>query len=144
MGRYRALQELRRERREQKRIGGAVKFTVTGAEVSGKLVIEAKNVSKALGGRTLIRDLSLRIARGDRLGIVGPNGAGKTTLLDMLTGAGAPDSGTVRLGSNLEIALARPAPCEPRPGHLLEGGADAHRRRQCLSSVASRATSSAT
>ena len=104
MGRYRALQELRRERREQKRIGGAVKFTVTGAEVSGKLVIEAKSVSKALGGRTLIRDLSLRIARGDRLGIVGPNGAGKTTLLDMLTGAGAPDEGTVRLGSNLEIA----------------------------------------
>jgi ATP-binding cassette subfamily F protein uup len=104
MGRVRALQELRRERREQKRIGGAVKFTVTGAETSGKLVIVATGITKALGGRTLIRDLSLRIGRGDRLGIVGPNGAGKTTLINLLIGADTPDSGAVRLGANLEIA----------------------------------------
>ena len=58
MGRVRALQELRRERREQKRIGGAVKFTVTGRETSGKLVIEATDITKTLGGRTLVRDFS--------------------------------------------------------------------------------------
>jgi ATP-binding cassette subfamily F protein uup len=103
-GRVRALNALRQERREQKRLTGSVKFTVTEAERSGKLVIEAENISKALGGRTLVRDLSLRIARGDRLGIVGPNGAGKTTLIGLLTGEMAPDSGTVRLGSGLQIA----------------------------------------
>ncbi len=103
-GRLRALNDMRRARREQLRITGKVKFTVNDAKTSGKLVIEATNVSKALGGRVLIRDFSIRIARGDRLGIVGANGAGKTTLLDILTGATEPDSGTVRLGSNLEIA----------------------------------------
>ncbi len=103
-GRLRALHEMRRTRREQLRVTGTVKFTVSDAKTSGKLVIEAKDVTKALGGRVLVRDFSIRIARGDRLGIVGPNGAGKTTLLDMLTGASQPDSGSVRLGSNLEIA----------------------------------------
>jgi ATP-binding cassette subfamily F protein uup len=103
-GRMRALQELRRQRREQRRLSGAVKFTVTAGEASGKLVVEAERISKALGGRKLIADLSLRIARGDRLGIVGPNGAGKTTLLEILTGAAKPDAGKVRLGANLAIA----------------------------------------
>ena len=103
-GRLRALNEMRRERREQLRITGTVKFSVNDAKTSGKLVIEAKGVSKALGGRTLIGDFSIRIGRGDRLGIVGPNGAGKTTLINILTGAMQPDSGTVRLGTNLEIA----------------------------------------
>jgi ABC transport system ATP-binding/permease protein len=103
-GRLRALHAMRQERREQQRISGSVKFIVSEAKASGKLVIEAKNISKAFGGRTLARDFSVRIARGDRLGIVGPNGAGKTTLINMLTGAAAPDSGTVKRGSNLEIA----------------------------------------
>ncbi len=103
-GRVRALNALRQERREQRRLTGSVKFTVTEAERSGKLVIEAEGLSKALGGRTLVRDLSIRVARGDRLGIVGPNGAGKTTLVRLLTGELTPDSGSVRLGSNLEIA----------------------------------------
>ena len=62
---------MRRERREQLRVTGKVKFTVNDAKTSGKLVIEAKDVSKAFGERTLIRDFSIRIARGDRLGIVG-------------------------------------------------------------------------
>jgi ATP-binding cassette subfamily F protein uup len=103
-GRLRALHELRRQRREQLRIGGAVKFTVADAKTSGKLVIEANGISKAFGARMLVRDFSIRIARGDRLGIVGPNGAGKTTLIGLLTGALAPDEGAVRLGSNLVIA----------------------------------------
>ncbi len=103
-GRMRALQDMRQQRRDQRRASGAVKFTVTAGEASGKLVIEATGISKRLGDRTLVRDFSIRVARGDRLGIVGPNGAGKTTLLNILTGAAEPDSGTVRLGANLEIA----------------------------------------
>ena len=103
-GRLRTLNEMRRARREELRVTGKVKFTVSDAKTSGKLVIEAEGVSKSFGERVLIRDLSIRIARGDRLGIVGPNGAGKTTLVEILTGAATPDSGTVRLGTNLEIA----------------------------------------
>ena len=103
-GRLRALQAMRRQRREERRAAGQVRFTAAAAEASGKLVIEAEHISKSLGGRALIRDLSVRIARGDRLGIVGPNGIGKTTLLNLLTGATEPDSGTVRLGANLTIA----------------------------------------
>ena len=103
-GRLRALHALRRERREQQRLTGAVKFNVSAGETSGKLVAEAVNISKSLGGRMLVRDLSLRIARGDRLGIVGPNGAGKTTLVNLLTGETPPDAGKIRLGANLEIA----------------------------------------
>jgi len=103
-GRLRALNEMRRARREQLRVTSKVNFSVSDAKTSGKLVIEAKDVSKAFGERTLIRNFSIRIGRGDRLGIIGPNGAGKTTLLDILTGAALPDSGTVRIGSNLEIA----------------------------------------
>jgi ATP-binding cassette subfamily F protein uup len=78
-------------------------MAVTEGKVSGKLVIEAVNVSKAYGGRTVVRDLSMRVARGDRIGIVGANGTGKTTLLGLLTGQLAPDEGTVRLGANLEM-----------------------------------------
>jgi ATP-binding cassette subfamily F protein uup len=103
-GRLRALNAMRQERREQLRATGKVKFTVNDAKTSGKLVIEATNVSKAFGERVLIRELSLRIARGDRLGIVGANGSGKTTLLSILTGAAEPDSGNVRRGTNIEIA----------------------------------------
>ena len=103
-GRMRALQALRTERREQRRALGSVTFTVTAAEGAGKLVIEAKAVSKEIAGRKLIDNFSIRIARGDRIGIIGPNGVGKTTLLNILTGAAEPDSGTVRLGANVEIA----------------------------------------
>src|SRR3712207_180246 len=67
-------------------------------------VVEADGVSKSFGGRAIVRDLSLRVLRGDRLGIVGPNGAGKTTLIRLLTGALPPDSGRLRLGANLEMA----------------------------------------
>jgi len=101
-GRLRALEALRKERRERRRTTGAVKIAATEGELSGKLVIEAKNLHKAFGDRTIVRDLSTRVQRGDRIGIVGANGAGKTTLLNLLTGALQPDSGTVRLGASLQ------------------------------------------
>ncbi len=67
-------------------------------------MIEARGISKSYGDLHLVRDFSIKIARGDRVGIVGPNGAGKTTLINMLTGALAPDTGQVKLGTNLEVA----------------------------------------
>jgi ATP-binding cassette subfamily F protein uup len=86
------------------RTTGQVKLSVQEAKEIGKLVIEAKRIAKSYGELTVVRDFSVKIARGDRIGIVGPNGAGKTTLINMLTGALAPDTGYVRLGTNLEIA----------------------------------------
>ena len=103
-GRLAALGELRRQRREHRRVAGNVKMSVGDADNSGTRVIEAKDISKSYGDNTVVRDVSLRILRGDRLGIVGANGAGKTTLLNMLIGRTPPDSGTVILGSNLIIA----------------------------------------
>ena len=104
--RLESLLALRDQRKQVKhgRAQGDVKLTVQEAKEAGKLIIEAKNVAKSYGDLKLVRDLSLRIARGDRVGIVGPNGAGKTTLINLLTGALAPDTGRVRLGTNLEIA----------------------------------------
>ncbi|MFN8830710.1 MAG: ABC-F family ATP-binding cassette domain-containing protein [Labrys sp. (in: a-proteobacteria)] len=97
------LAALRQQRRDARRAVGTVRFTVTEGEESGKLVIEAVAISKAYGDRPIVRDFSIRIAKGDRLGIVGPNGAGKTTLLNLLTGDLAPDSGRVKLGANLAM-----------------------------------------
>ncbi len=102
--RVRALDAMRVEFREQRRASGLATMTLSDAELSGKLVVEAKAVSKSFDGKAIVRDLSLRILRGDRLGIVGPNGAGKTTLLNLLTGSLAPDAGSVRLGANLRMA----------------------------------------
>jgi ATP-binding cassette subfamily F protein uup len=73
------------------------------ASASGKLVIDATAISKSYGDRPVVRDLSLRVARGDRIGFVGPNGAGKTTVIGLLTGAIQPDSGTIKLGSGVEM-----------------------------------------
>ena len=98
------LHSMRKDRREERRAQGNVKITVTEADVSGKLVIEAKKIAKSYDGVPVVNEFSTRILRGDRIGIVGPNGAGKTTLLKMLIGDLAPDSGTVKLGANLEIA----------------------------------------
>ena len=103
MRRLAGLHDLRRQRRDARRALGTVKMSTAEADVSGKLVIEADGVSKAYDGRPIVTDLSLRVVRGDRLGIVGPNGAGKTTLLSLLTGTLAPDEGTVRLGTNLTM-----------------------------------------
>ncbi|MDR3470285.1 MAG: ATP-binding cassette domain-containing protein [Devosia sp.] len=98
------LHGLRQDRREQRRATGDVKMTVTEGATSGVMVVDADQISKSFGDRVIVRDFSTRILRGDRVGVVGANGAGKTTLLRLLTGALPPDSGKVRLGSNLELA----------------------------------------
>ena len=99
------LHALRKERRDDRRPVGTATMTSTEAESSGALVIEAKHAAKAYGPRRIVDDLSLRVMRGDRLGIVGANGAGKTTLINLLTGQAAPDSGSVTLGTNLKMML---------------------------------------
>lgn len=103
MRRVRELADLRKQKREHRGPQGTAKLNASEAEASGKLVIEAKGLSKTYGDRTIVRDFSTRIQRGDRIGFVGPNGAGKTTLLKMLTGELAPETGTNRLGTNLEM-----------------------------------------
>ncbi len=104
MRRVGELQELRQRRRGYRGVAGNAVITAGSAAPSGALVIEAKGIGKSYDGRPIVTDFSTRIQRGDRIGIVGPNGAGKTTLINMLTGALAPDTGTVRLGSTLAIA----------------------------------------
>jgi ATP-binding cassette subfamily F protein uup len=104
MRRVGELADLRKRFREHRGAQGAVKMTVSEAELSGKLVVEAKRISKSFGAEPIVRDFTLRIQRGDRIGFVGSNGAGKTTLLKLLTGALAPDSGTVKLGANIQMA----------------------------------------
>jgi ATP-binding cassette subfamily F protein uup len=103
LGDLHALRDERKRARANRPLGD-VALTVQDAAASGKLVIEAKDITKRYAERTIVGDFSMRIERGDRIGIVGPNGAGKTTLINLLTGALPPDSGTVRLGTNLEIA----------------------------------------
>ncbi len=103
-GRVKRLEQLRRERADRRERVGNVSFALATGERSGKLVAELENVSKTFGDKTVIRDYSSTIMRGDRIGIIGPNGAGKTTLLKLILGKLEPDSGTVRLGTNLSIA----------------------------------------
>ncbi|CAN7398822.1 ABC transporter ATP-binding protein [Agrobacterium tumefaciens] len=104
MRRVGELQAMRAEYRGHKGPQGTVQATVTEGRESGKLVIEAEAITKAYGERVIVAPFSLRVHRGDCIGFVGPNGAGKTTLLKMLTGQLQPDSGTVKLGTNLAIA----------------------------------------
>ncbi|WP_035212826.1 ABC-F family ATP-binding cassette domain-containing protein [Agrobacterium tumefaciens] len=104
MRRVGELQAMRAEYRGHKGPQGTVQATVTEGRESGKLVIEAEAITKAYGERVIVAPFSLRVHRGDCIGFVGPNGAGKTTLLKMLTGQLEPDSGMVKLGTNLEIA----------------------------------------
>ncbi len=104
-GRLRALAALRAERAAQIRRQGAAAMALQSGPASGKLVIEAEKITKRFDDRVIVRDFSLKILRGDRLALVGPNGVGKTTLLRLMTGEIAPDSGSVRLGTNLEIAV---------------------------------------
>jgi ATP-binding cassette subfamily F protein uup len=99
------LRALRRQRREHQRAAGSVRLEAAQADLSGRLVAEAAGISKSYAGRMIVHDFSTRIMRGDRIGIIGPNGAGKTTLLNILIGALGPDSGTVRLGTNLAAVV---------------------------------------
>ena len=103
-GRVRRLEALRAERTARRERLGNVRLALEAGERSGKRVAELKGVTKRFGDRTIVRDLTLNVMRGDRLALIGPNGAGKTTLLKLILGQMAPDAGTVRLGTNLEIA----------------------------------------
>ena len=103
-GRLAKLRAMRQGRREQIAVTGSVKMTVGEGEGGGTRVIDAKNISKSFGGRCIVGPFSLRIHRGERVGIVGANGAGKTTLVNLLTGTLAPDTGNVKIGINVKTA----------------------------------------
>ncbi|MEP7242334.1 MAG: ATP-binding cassette domain-containing protein [Gammaproteobacteria bacterium] len=103
-GRVLRLENLRVERAGRRERLGNVKMSLDSGERSGKLVAELTNVSKSYGGRTIIRNVSARIMRGDRVGLIGANGAGKSTLIRIILGSLQPDSGEVRLGTNLQVA----------------------------------------
>jgi ABC transport system ATP-binding/permease protein len=104
MRRVGQLQTLREQRRSYRATAGNAVITAGSAAPSGALVIEAAGIGKSYDGRPIVSDFSIRIQRGDRIGIVGPNGSGKTTLINMLTGVLQPDQGSVRLGSTLAVA----------------------------------------
>ena len=125
VGELAALREAYRSRRTD----GRVEATVAEAREGGKLVVEARGIAKGFGERTLVSDFSVRIARGDRIGLVGPNGAGKTTLLKMLTGALEPDTGSVKIARNAVLATLDQrreglAPDDTVAGFLTEGKGD--------------------
>jgi ATP-binding cassette subfamily F protein uup len=103
-GRVRRLERLREERAARRARTGNVKLDIGEGQRSGKLVCELTDVSKAFGGKAVVKNLNLIVSRGDRLGLVGPNGAGKTTVLKLILGTLAPDSGRVRLGANVQPA----------------------------------------
>jgi ATP-binding cassette subfamily F protein uup len=103
-GRVKALEAMRAERAARRELMGNVRLQVEQAEQSGKLVFEAKGITKGFAGTPVIGDFSTRVIRGDRIGLIGPNGAGKTTLLRMLLGELKPDAGEIRLGANVQIA----------------------------------------
>ena len=107
-GRVRRLESMRRERAQRRELAGNVRMEVAGGGASGRKVAEAKDVAFAYGQGTgalpVVRDFSTTVMRGDRIGLIGPNGSGKTTLLKLLLGELPPDSGEVRLGSNLQVA----------------------------------------
>ncbi|MCX8507936.1 MAG: ABC-F family ATP-binding cassette domain-containing protein, partial [Rhodobacteraceae bacterium] len=105
MGRVRALADLRAERAGMIRRQGTADMALDAGQTSGKLVIEARGIAKSFGERLILKPFDLKVLRGDRVAFVGPNGVGKTTLLKMLTGELAPDEGSLRLGTNLEIAV---------------------------------------
>jgi len=103
-GRVRALEALREERLERRAELGRARLRLSEAERSGKLVVEAQGVGYGWDGKPLIRDLDTLILRGDKVGIIGPNGSGKSTLLKLLLGELEPQSGTIRRGTNLQVA----------------------------------------
>ncbi len=103
MRRVELLGTLRKERKDHVGSQGNVRLAASAGDMSGKLVVEAKKISKSFAERKIVAELDLLLLRGDRLAIVGPNGAGKTTLIKLITAALEPDSGTIKLGTNLQI-----------------------------------------
>ena len=103
-GRVRALRRLREQRRERRELSGKVRMQISAENRSGRLVIEAENVSYSYGDKNIINNFSTTIQRGDKIGIVGANGSGKTTLLKILMGQLQPAQGEVRHGTNVEMA----------------------------------------
>jgi len=103
-GRVRALKALREERLERRNVQGKATFSLDAAERSGKLVVEAQNISKGFEGKPLVHDFSFTLMRGDKVGLIGANGVGKTTLLKMLLGDLEPGAGTIRHGTKMEVA----------------------------------------
>lgn len=103
-GRVRALYALREERQARREQTGRVAMNLDRGDSSGKIVVEAENVTKTFGDRTIVRNFSTRILRGDRIGIIGPNGAGKSTLIKLLLGDLVPDSGKITVGTKLQVA----------------------------------------
>jgi ATP-binding cassette subfamily F protein uup len=104
VGRIARLVEMRNERAERRNVQGNVKLDVGQGERSGKIVSELTDVTKKYGDRTIVDNFTATVMRGDKFGFIGPNGAGKTTLLKMILGELAPDSGTVRTGTNTQVA----------------------------------------
>ncbi len=102
-GRVRSLQKMREQRRSRRERQGTARMQIQEAERSGRLVAEMEGVSFSYGDKTILSDFSTTVLRGDRIGVIGPNGAGKTTLLKLLLGDLQPQSGTVRLGTNLQV-----------------------------------------
>ena len=102
-GRVRALMAMRSERAARRARMGNVRLQAEVAERSGQMVFETESVTKAFDGNTVVRDVSIRVTRGDRIGLIGPNGSGKTTLLRLLIGELEPDEGEVRRGAGVQI-----------------------------------------
>jgi len=104
-GRVKRLEQLRRERAERRERSGSVKIAIDTGEIrSGKIVAEIEGLGKRYGERDIVRDLTMTVRRGDRIGLVGANGVGKSTLIKLILGTLAPDAGSVRLGANVQPA----------------------------------------
>ncbi|ANJ68084.1 ABC transporter ATP-binding protein [Halothiobacillus diazotrophicus] len=126
-GRVRRLEALRKERAARVNKQGKVEVSLASAKTSGKIVVEAEHASKTFAGKPVLRDFSLRIMRGDRIGLVGPNGVGKSTLIKLMLGQIQPDSGSVRLGTQLDVAYFDQHRAQLRPDwtaleNLCDGG----------------------
>lgn len=103
-GRVRALKAMRDEFSQRRSRTGTASLTIQSSDNSGKIVVEADQISYAVGGKQIVRDFSVALMRGDRVGILGPNGCGKSTLIRLLLDRLAPDSGTVKQGTQLQVA----------------------------------------